>query len=195
MRKLYLIYNLDRMAELNKLNIMFIPVSATGHVNSAIGMAEVLKDAGHRITFVVTEEWKALIEKNGFETIIFKLEMSSNRGESAPLFLATLLKEKGVFGPGTTTLRKAINMTKWYEISDQIREYMDNLLSNIVNQVSPDVIIMDQTRTIPSIEKCGIPWVLVCSCNPLWIIDDERTPPAGSGEKAYQLRFINLQSF
>ena len=37
------------------MKILFVPIEATGHMNSAIGMAQTLSSAGHRITFAVTK--------------------------------------------------------------------------------------------------------------------------------------------
>ena len=61
------------------------------------------------------------------------------------------------------------------------------MVEKVIEEVKPDVMVCDQLLTVPSVEKSGIPWVLVCSCNPLIGIKDERTPPGNSGEGRYEL--------
>ena len=86
-----------------------------------------------------------------------------------------------MLGPGTP-LEKALNMNKLLKTKLDEIKYLDPIIGDIVNRIAPDVIIMDQMTNFPSVELSGIPWVLVCSCNPLAVIDDERTPPCASGK-------------
>ncbi len=49
------------------MTVMFTPLNLVGPMNSAIGMAEVLKDSGHRIVFAVKSDWSGKLKKYGFE--------------------------------------------------------------------------------------------------------------------------------
>ena len=48
------------------MNILFIPLDAVGHVNSAIGMAQVLAQSGHKAIFAITDQWRGKLERYGF---------------------------------------------------------------------------------------------------------------------------------
>ena len=45
---------------------MFLPVEGVGHVNACIGLAEPLRDRGHKIIFVVDNAFKGQLIKYGF---------------------------------------------------------------------------------------------------------------------------------
>ncbi len=40
-----------------KLTVLFAPIEGVGHVNACIGIAEVLKERGHKIVFAVSDLW------------------------------------------------------------------------------------------------------------------------------------------
>ncbi|CAG2118709.1 unnamed protein product [Medioppia subpectinata] len=54
--------------------ILFVPIDAVGHVNSSIGIAEVLIQAGHRVVFVVNEQWRGRLTKYGIEEVLITEE-------------------------------------------------------------------------------------------------------------------------
>ncbi len=41
-----------------KLTILFSPLDGYGHVNACTGVAEALRDRGHRIVFAIDKSWK-----------------------------------------------------------------------------------------------------------------------------------------
>ena len=47
--------------------ILFTPMDGHGHVNSCVGVAQVLLAKGHRIVFAVDAAWKGKLVKYGFE--------------------------------------------------------------------------------------------------------------------------------
>ena len=58
----------------NKLTILFAPIDAVGHVNACIGLAEALKDRGHRIVFLVSKPYSGQLFSYGFEEEIFEMK-------------------------------------------------------------------------------------------------------------------------
>ena len=57
-----------------KLNILFVPADATGHVMAAIGIAQVLIEAGHKVTFVINQQWKGRLEKYGIRELLVTID-------------------------------------------------------------------------------------------------------------------------
>ena len=57
----------------------------------------------------------------------------------------------------------------------------DPVFAQVIKDVCPDVLVLDQMLTYPSVEQSGIPWVNLCSFQPLFYIEDQWTPPKGSG--------------
>ena len=161
------------------LKILFIPIGAVGHVNSAIGMAQVLAESGHKVIFALNTTWRGKLERYGFEEVLFKQE-NMKEGVDPAENLALILIEKGMIGK-LTPLENALKFAEVMETADHELIKVDKIIEDLLPQINPDVIICDQIWCLPSVEKSGIPWVLVCSCNPLFIIEDERTPPGNSG--------------
>ena len=65
-----------------------------------------------------------------------------------------------------------------------LKKKIDNepFLRDVVEIYNPDVILIDDFFGLPSLIYSNIPWVSICSGNPLGYFPDERLPPAGSGE-------------
>ncbi|XP_054152615.1 uncharacterized UDP-glucosyltransferase YojK-like [Oppia nitens] len=165
-----------------KLRILFVPIDATGHVNSAIGMAQVLMAAGHEITFGISDQWTGKLEPYGIREIVWTLKGREDAGNNAAKYYAQDLKRKGILGPDGTPLDKAVIMFKdnGNEMFEACRD-VDEHLAKAIDTIQPDIIVCDQIISLTSITRSGIPWVLVCSCNPLTIMHDNRTPPPFSG--------------
>ena len=47
------------------MNIVFFSLEGVGHMNACIGIAQVLKDAGHRVQFIISEQWRGRIARYG----------------------------------------------------------------------------------------------------------------------------------
>ena len=167
------------------LKILFIPISAVGHVNSAIGMAQVLLERGHKIVFAISDQWRGKLAKYGFEEVLFKREGAEEDEDPVKGWALHILK-LGLFNK-ESALKSALNKVKAKTDLFEAQMKLDKEIEDLLPQIKPDVIICDQIVGLPSVETSGIPWVLVCSCNPLFIIEDERTPPGNSGKANFIL--------
>ena len=167
-----------------KLKILFLPIDAIGHVNAAIGQAEVLIDRGHTVIFAINEQWRGKLAKYGIEEVLLTQDDRPSDEDPAKRW-SELFAGGGAIKSGSP-LETAINInTKIIPYFVEEIKKFDANMSQLFKEIKPDVLVMDQVLTIPSALFSGIPWVLVCSFNPLYFIDDERTPPWGSGEKEH----------
>ncbi|CAG2118283.1 unnamed protein product, partial [Medioppia subpectinata] len=161
-----------------ELNILFIPVSAVGHVNGCIGLAEVLIQSGHSVSFAVNHEWKGRLAKYGIREILLADLQNEHGAEHGAQSTKAMAKMMMGLGKDSTPLDKAVNMvTKMGDLFINKIKQIDDLVSGVIASLQPDVLFVDMPFLLPSVVKSGIPWVLVSTANPLRYLNDERTPP------------------
>jgi UDP:flavonoid glycosyltransferase YjiC (YdhE family) len=169
------------------LTILFAPVDAVGHVNACIGIAEVLRDRGHRIVFAISDNWREKLKVFGFEEELIELSKKETVEDPAK-FWAELCLKAGMLGP-KSPLEKFKSMTNvsFPEVIDRSKT-SDPLMKEIVCRIKPDIIIIDGIIWMPSLMNSGIPWVWSVSANPLCIdfaMDEKSLPPSFSGKRIY----------
>lgn len=54
------------------MNILFVNIPYVGHVNSTLVLAEELVNRGHKVAYVLTEEWRGKVENSGAEFIPYQ---------------------------------------------------------------------------------------------------------------------------
>jgi len=82
-----------------KLTILIAPVSAVGHMNACIGLAEVLVSRGHKVVFVVDKPYEGKLVSYGFEEEI-REELKPKDSENG---------EKRDYKPGEEAAQTLIN--------------------------------------------------------------------------------------
>ncbi|CAG2179402.1 unnamed protein product, partial [Oppiella nova] len=163
-----------------KLKVLFVPIDAIGHVNSAIGIAQVLLDAGHQCLFAINIQWKGRLTKYGIEEVLIAQDDRPTDVDPAQHWADLFVNGGGI--KDTTPLETAININiKLIAQFNEMTKDLDVIVDGLLKDIQPDVVIVDQHRCIPALELSGIPWVATCSFNPLVFIPDERTPPNMSG--------------
>ena len=156
-----------------KLKILFVPISAVGHVNSSVGIAEVLQSRGHRIVFAVDQSFKGGFIKKGFQEFIVEKEMTEEEQRDPSSHFLKFIKNNKLLDD-VSPLEKLIFMTECNAKSFSKKE--DKKIKEIINKIKPDVIAVDFMFS-PAIIKSGIPWVNINSTQILAVIDDPRIPP------------------
>ncbi|XP_054157531.1 NDP-glycosyltransferase YjiC-like [Oppia nitens] len=164
-----------------QLHCLFAPLDAVGHMNSCIGIAEELMQSRHKCTFVITDQWKGKLVKYGIDEMVLSSEIYEQHSDPAKSFAERLIRD-GTLGQSKSIVENHISF--WVNTLPFFIErlqYFDERLEDLIPKLKPDIIILDQVFNIPSVIRSGIPWVQVCSLNPLFNIDDPRTPPQSSG--------------
>ncbi|CAG2104180.1 unnamed protein product, partial [Medioppia subpectinata] len=170
-----------------KLTILFAPMHYVGAVNSNVGMAEVLRESGHRIVFAISHDWRVRLESMGFEVRVMgnttvtagqqSMDSMDSNAESAA--------SNGILDDRTPLEKAQRVITK--VLSDKItlvETENDPHYREIIKSVAPDVIITDHMMTVPAIVTSGIPWVFSWSNSPLsldWVVDCPHVPPSALG--------------
>jgi len=162
------------------LTIIFAPLDGFGHVNACTGVAEALRDRGHRIVFAIDQSWKGKLLKYGFEE---ELLLDPNRKEDenpGEFWVNYLIKAHKILPLSPIEKVRAFGTESTIMMLDQAIDN-DSRIREIIERIKPDVIVVDSYASTPSILKSGIPWVSLISANPLVGITDEQTPPCYSG--------------
>ena len=173
-----------------KLTILFTPVNAYGHVNSCVGVAEILSSRGHTIVFMVNQSFKGAFIKRGFQEEIIERDVNGNQIMERDMneeekrnslgYLIETLKRAGLFDD-LSAFEKHKNCS---QLMESVTREENQIIQNIIKRLKPDVIVVDFISA-PAIFKSGIPWVNLISAQILTVIDDPRTPPGWSGLPTY----------
>ncbi|XP_054153075.1 NDP-glycosyltransferase YjiC-like [Oppia nitens] len=172
-----------------KLTILFESLDGVGHVNACIGLAQVLQKRGHRIVFAIEKTYKGKLSEFGFEEQIIddnedKIVKSKTQspikrpGEDG----AEKMLKSGIFsGKSSLEKLKLIQKSPLFAMMIEKAKKDNTMFAEVVDKLNPDVIIIDDFIGRPALIHSGRPWVSVFSGSPLFSIDDDKTPPFGSG--------------
>jgi MGT family glycosyltransferase len=163
--------------------IVFFPEGAFGPTNNCVGIGQVLRSRGHRVVFIVEESFAGTLEAKGFDERLMRLgpkpEVEGVPGgfwidfirDTAPVFRKPTIEQLGEFIAPT-----------WRALVDGAM-YVHPRLTEIIDELAPDVIVEDNVVGFPALAASGRPWVRIASCNPAEI-KDPAVPPFSSGYPA-----------
>ncbi len=160
--------------------IVFFPEGAFGPTNNCVGIGNILRERGHRVVFVIEESFAGTLEAKGFEERLMRLgpppEVPEVPGQfwidfirdTAPVFRKPTIEQLGEFIAPT------------FQALVDGAMYVHPRLTEIFDELQPDLIVEDNVVAFPAIAESGRPWVRVVSCNPMEM-KDERVAPFSSG--------------
>ena len=159
---------------------IFFPEGAFGPTNNCIGIGDVLRRRGHRVVFVIEESFKGTLESKGFEERLMRLGPAPGEPEVPGQFWKEFIRDTApVFRKSTLDQLEGFIAPTWQALVDGAR-YVEPRLTEIFDELMPDVIIEDNVVGFPAISASGRPWVRIASCNPLELKDPD-LPPVFSG--------------
>jgi MGT family glycosyltransferase len=165
------------MGERPLKTFVFFPEGAFGPTNNCVGIADVLRQRGHRVVFVVEDSFKSTLEAKGFEERLMRLAPPPPEPEAPGQFWKDFIRDTAqVFRRSTLEQLEGFITPTWQALVDGAR-YVDPRLAEIFEEVEPDVIVEDNVVEFPAIAASGRPWVRIASCNPLEVKDPELPPP------------------
>jgi MGT family glycosyltransferase len=163
--------------------IVFFPESAYGPTNNCVGIGNVLRDRGHRVVFVLEESFTGTMEPRGFEERIMRLNPPPTEPEVPGQFWIDFIRDTApVFRTPTIEQLEGFIAPTWQALIDGAK-YVDPRLTEIIEDVRPDVFVEDNVVAFPAITASGRPWVRIVSCNPAEM-KDPAIPPFSSGYPA-----------
>jgi len=160
--------------------VIFFPEGAFGPTNNCVGIAEVLRNRGHRVVFVAEESFAGTLAARGFEERLMRLKPKPEEPEAPGQFWKDFIRDTAPqFRRPTIEQLEGLVLPIWSELVDGSR-YVEPRLREIFDEVVPDVIVQDNVVAFPAVVSAGIPWVRIMSCNPLEMRDPD-LPPTFSG--------------
>ncbi|MEO5885156.1 MAG: nucleotide disphospho-sugar-binding domain-containing protein, partial [Candidatus Limnocylindrales bacterium] len=167
--------------------IVFFPESAFGPTNNCVGIGNVLRERGHRVVFVVEESFTGTLEAKGFEERTMRLNPPPAEPEVPGQFWIDFIRDTApVFRKPTIEQLGEFIAPTWQALIDGAK-YVNPRLTEIFDELAPDVIVEDNVVGFPAIAASGRPWVRIVSCSPLEV-KDARLAPFSSGFPAADTR-------
>jgi hypothetical protein len=160
--------------------IAFFPEGAYGPTNNCVGIGRVLRERGARVVFVVEESFARTLEAQGFEEALMRLKPKPEVEEEPGQFWKDFIRDTAPqFRRPTIDQLEGLILPIWQELVDGAR-YVDERLTEIFDELRPDVIVEDNVVGFPAVVASGRPWARIVSCNPLEL-KDPGLPPVFSG--------------
>jgi MGT family glycosyltransferase len=157
--------------------VIFFPESAYGPTNNCVGIADVMRRRGWRVVFVVEESFAGVLEAQGFEERLMRLAPAPEQEEDPGQFWKDFIRETApVFRRPTIEQLEGFIAPTFEALTDGAR-YVDERLTEIIDEVAPDVVVEDNVVSFPALPASGRPWVRIVSCNPTEIRDPDVPPP------------------
>src|SRR5712691_1423661 len=160
--------------------MVFFPEGAYGPTNNCVGIGNVLRGRGHRVVFVVEESFKGILEARGFEEALMRLCPTPEIEEAPGQFWKDFIRDTAPeFRRPTMDQLSTFLQPTWQALIDGSK-YVNDRLTQIFNELNPDVIVEDNVVAFPALPASCKPWVRIVSCNPLEVKDPD-LPPTFSG--------------
>ena len=164
---------------------LFMPESAYGPTNNCIGIANVLRERGHRVVFAAERSWEGKLDTLGFEEDLVDLApppepdpegVEPDAGQFWIDFIRDTAPE--IRKPTIEQLATFIQPT-WQALIDGAK-YCEQQLHEIIDRAGPDVVVEDNVIGFPALVTPRAPYVRIMSCNPLEMGGPD-VPPVFSG--------------
>src|SRR3954466_6730830 len=163
--------------------IAFFPEGAYGPTNNCVGIGNILRERGHRVVFIVEESFAGNLEAQGFEERLMRLGPAPEEQEIPGQFWIDFIRDTApVFRKPTIEQLGEFIAPTWRALVDGAM-YVHPRLTEIIDELAPDVIVEDNVVGFPALAASGRPWVRIVSCNPAEL-KDPAVPPTFSGYPA-----------
>jgi MGT family glycosyltransferase len=160
----------------DRRTIVFFPEGAFGPTNNCVGIGEVLRARGHRVVFIVEESFAGTLEARGFEERLMRLGPPPEVEEAPGQFWKDFIRETApAFRAPTIEQLETFIQPTWQALLDGAR-HVHPRLTEIIDELAPDVICEDNVPCFPALPASGRPWVRIVSCNPLELRDPGIAP-------------------
>jgi UDP:flavonoid glycosyltransferase YjiC (YdhE family) len=158
--------------------IAFFPEpGAWGPTNNCVAIAEVLRERGHRIVFVVDASFQGILEGKGFEERVMRMAPPDDDADpSADPWAEFIRVTAPEFRKPTIEQQETVTKPIWEALVAGAR-YSHERLMEIWDDVRPDVVCTDNVTGYPAVELAGCPWARFVSANPLEMRDPNLPPP------------------
>jgi len=162
-----------------------MPESAYGPTNNCIGIADVLRERGHRIVFAAERSWEGKLDALGFEEDLVDLapppepDPDGVEPDAGQFWIDFIRDTAPEFRKPTIEQLATFIQPTWQALIDGAK-YCEPQLREIIDRAQPDVIVEDNVVGFPALVTARAPYVRIMSCNPLEMGGPD-VPPVFSG--------------
>lgn len=155
--------------------IAFFPEGAFGPALNSVGIAQACREQGHRAVFICDPGFRGVFSEYGFEE--FEVNLSEPMPpEQAANYWSDFIQQH-IPNFHKSAYDQIDNYVKdcWEAIVDTAK-WAQKGLPEVLNEIKPDLICVDNVILFPAIKQSGVPWVRIVSCSENEVADDNIAP-------------------
>ena len=155
--------------------IAFFPEGAFGPALNSVGIAQACREQGHRAVFICDPGFRCVFSEYGFEE--FEVNLSEPMPpEQAANYWSDFIQQH-IPNFHKSAYDQIDNYVKdcWEAIVDTAK-WAQKGLPEVLNEIKPDLICVDNVILFPAIKQSGVPWVRIVSCSENEVADDNIAP-------------------
>lgn len=155
--------------------IAFFPEGAFGPALNSVGIAQACREQGHRAVFICDSGFRGVFSEYGFEE--FEVNLSEPMPpEQAASYWSDFIQQH-IPNFHKSAYDQIDNYVKdcWEAIVDTAK-WAQKGLPDVLNEIKPDLICVDNVILFPAIKQSGVPWVRIVSCSENEVADDNIAP-------------------
>ena len=155
--------------------IAFFPEAAFGPALNSVGIAQACREQGHRAVFICDSGFRGVFSEYGFEE--FEVNLSEPMPpEQAANYWSDFIQQH-IPNFHKSAYDQIDNYVKdcWEAIVDTAK-WAQKGLPEVLNEIKPDLICVDNVILFPAIKQSGVPWVRIVSCSENEVADDNIAP-------------------
>ena len=155
--------------------IAFFPEGAFGPALNSVGIAQACREQCHRAVFICDPGFRGVFSEYGFEE--FEVNLSEPMPpEQAANYWSDFIQQH-IQNFHKSAYDQIDNYVKdcWEAIVDTAK-WAQKGLPEVLNEIKPDLICVDNVILFPAIKQSGVPWVRIVSCSENEVADDNIAP-------------------
>jgi MGT family glycosyltransferase len=158
--------------------VAFFPEpGAWGPTNNCVAIAEILRERGHRVVFVVDTSFEGVLEGKGFEERLMRMAPPEQDADPTADPWAEFIRVTAPeFRKPTIEQQATVTRPIWEALVGG-STYSHDRVMEIWEDIRPDIVCTDNVTGFPAVELAGCPWARFVSANPLEMRDPDLPPP------------------
>ncbi|XP_054152634.1 NDP-glycosyltransferase YjiC-like [Oppia nitens] len=164
------------------LTILFTPLDYHGHINACHGLADSLAARGHRCVFAIDQASKGRMKKYGYDEVYYENAGFPGvpEGENSVVYFINQMKD--IFRDSSLVIAKHFQAMGFEGMFSMLTARKERY-QQIIDELQPDVIVVDSYVGCYPLTNSGRPWVWLFSASPLFAFNNRKLPPPWSGLK------------
>jgi MGT family glycosyltransferase len=166
--------------------IALFPEAAFGPALNCVGIAQALREMGHKPVFICDRGFKGVFEKYGFPEYLVNMSGDMSDEDVAKFWENFISEHLPHFHLSPTEQIPTYVVPVWEAIVDSAI-FAEPGLRQHLETIQPDLVCVDNVILFPAIKRAGVPWVRIISCSENEIPDPDIPPHlsgCGENEKA-----------